>query len=64
MRSSFSSQWVAAVMAFSLVTFSGVASPQTQQQVPPPPPPQQTRAAELSRKRRRMPRFLSRRIPT
>ena len=40
MRSSFTSQWVAALMAVSLATLPAVASPQAQ--VPPPPPPQQT----------------------
>ena len=41
MRSSFTSKWVAALMAVSLATLPTLASPQVQ--VPPPPPdPQQT----------------------
>jgi predicted Zn-dependent protease len=40
MRSSFTSQWVAALMAVSLATLPAVASPQAQ--LPPPPPPEQT----------------------
>jgi predicted Zn-dependent protease len=38
MRSSFTSQWVAALMAVSLATLPAIASPQVQ--VPPPPPEQ------------------------
>ncbi len=45
MRRSFSARWVATLLAFSLVTLPGIASPQSQQQVPPPPPPQQTAPA-------------------
>ncbi len=40
MRSSFTAQWVATLMAVSLATLPAVAAPQTQ--LPPPPPPQQT----------------------
>ena len=44
MRSSFTSQWLAALMAVSLATLPAIASPQVQ--VPPPPPEQTAQPAQ------------------